>query len=112
MSPIEIKEKVERCIFQVAQEQNIKLPTSLEDHHTIVEHLGFKSLDVATLTAFLEIEFHVDPFSTGMAAVTEIRTVGDICKLYARCLSGNLKVLKPQANEAQSERLLRRKKSA
>jgi acyl carrier protein len=78
----------------------------------IVETLGFQSLDVGTLTAFLEIEFGVDPFATGQAVVTEIRTVGDICDLYFRCMNGGTEAPKDDATSLDEERMKRRIKRA
>jgi len=47
----------------------------------IVHDLGFRSLDIAQLVAMLEIEYEKDPFAEG-AALSEVITIGDLCRLY------------------------------
>lgn len=86
MSPADIEIAVRECILQVAREQLIELP-ELTSQHRVVDDLGFSSLDVATLTALLEHKFKVDPFQSGMASITEIRTLQDMFNLYNRCLN-------------------------
>ena len=81
----EINQKIKEIIKQVAEEQDIQIAT-VEDHHAIVDDLGFSSLDVATLAAYFEDEFHVDPFKMGVASVTSIRTVKEISKAYEKAL--------------------------
>lgn len=82
----DINQTVKQYILQVAQDQGMEIG-SIEDDHSVVEDLGFASLDVATLTALLENAFDVDPFAENMAVITEIRTVADICEVYKKCLS-------------------------
>ncbi len=83
----DIEKLVLSCIRQVATDQAIEV-SDLNFSKRIVDDLGFSSLDVATLTALLESNFKVDPFGSGMATITEIRTIGDICDLYNRCVNG------------------------
>ncbi len=105
----EIEKGMRLCIQKVADQQSISLER-MEAQHRIVEDLGFSSLDVATLTAVLEEEFHVDPFSNNMASITDIRTVGDICSLYDRCLNLVLKPVPEEVvNEVEDARLKRRR---
>lgn len=82
----EIESVVKKCIQQIAEEQS-KTIKSLNSNQRIVEDLGFKSLDVATFTALLESELGVDPFLNNMAVITEIRTIGDVCDVYDRCIN-------------------------
>ena len=77
MKKEEIEQKVRECIKRVAEEQYIKIE-AVRMESKIVDDLGFSSLDVATLTAFLESAFHVDPFAENLSAITEIRTFADI----------------------------------
>ncbi len=81
----QINERIKEIIKQVADEQDIEIGP-VEDHHAIVDDLGFSSLDVATLAASFEEAFHVDPFSMGVASVTDIRTVKEVCKAYEKAL--------------------------
>lgn len=85
MNNIDIKVTVKNIIRQIANEQSIPIQ-DIADEHAIVDDLGFCSLDIATLVALLETEFDVDPFINGLTAVTEIRTVNDICEIYTRFL--------------------------
>lgn len=88
MTDNDIKATIQRCILQVANDQGLPVAT-IEDHHSVVEDLGFASLDVATLTALLENAFGFDPFAENIAVITEIRTVADMCAVYQKGLSGN-----------------------
>ena len=110
MNISEIEKSVAACIKQVAAEQDIQIP-ELNPSKKIVDDLGFKSLDVATLTALLEGTFKVDPFGTGVATITEIRSIQDICDLYNKCLNGieNLPNKKSQeVDDAEAARLQKR----
>ena len=46
---------------------------------------GLKSLDLASVVAVLEQAWHVDPFLEHRS-ITEVRTVGDLCRAYRECL--------------------------
>jgi acyl carrier protein len=80
-----VNKKVKEIIYQVAEEQGIVLD-GIEDEQAIVDDLGFASLDVATLAALFEEAFQVDPFSTGIASVTTIRTVRDVTTVYEKAI--------------------------
>lgn len=81
----EINSKIKEIIKTVAEEQDIEIGP-IEDHHAIVDDLGFSSLDVATLAAYFEDAFQVDPFKMGVASVTTIRTVKEVSKAYEKAL--------------------------
>lgn len=49
--------------------------------------LGLKSLDLAHLIAALERRLGADPFLK-LVPITSVRTVGDLCDAYRRCLEG------------------------
>ena len=48
--------------------------------------MGFKSIDLARVLALAEIRLGVDPFET--RPITDIRTVGDLCRAYEDALAG------------------------
>lgn len=81
----EVKDKIKEIIRQVADEQDIKVET-INDSDAIVDDLGFSSLDVATLAAYFEEAFGVDPFSMGIASVTDVRTVDEVSKIYEKAI--------------------------
>lgn len=107
----DIRNAVKKIIQQVAIEQ-AKPIEKIEMQLSIVDELGFTSLEVATLTALLEIEFGVDPFALDIANITEIRTVEDIADLYYRCLSRTGESTEKEKNvssENSTEQLLERR---
>jgi len=83
---VEVKEVINKVIKAVAEERNLRLP-GLRDDTEIVDELGFSSLMVATLILILEEELGVDPFQDEDVMITDIRTIHDLCEVYARCLS-------------------------
>ncbi len=85
MDTILIKNTIIDSIKQIAQEQGINIE-SINGSDAIVDDLGFASLDIATLVAVLESKLKVDPLSSGKVAITEVRTIDDICEAYSRCL--------------------------
>ncbi|MBL8261475.1 MAG: acyl carrier protein [Xanthomonadaceae bacterium] len=78
----EIKGAVERVIRRVAEERGLALP-ALRDDTEIVDELGFSSLVVAALIASLEEELGFDPFQDEDVMITDVRTFGDLCRVYA-----------------------------
>jgi acyl carrier protein len=105
MSPADIENAVKECILQVAREQSIEVK-DLKPEYSVVDTLGFSSLDVATLTALLENTFKVDPFGSGLASITEIRTLQDMFNLYNRCLNqGEAKQPKKDSHVEDSEKI-------
>lgn len=86
MNSSDIQNTLYKFIKQIAAEQSLAIQP-LENSLALVDDLGFRSIDIATLVAMLEQEFNVDPFMEGNAAITDIRTVGDICQVYIHCLS-------------------------
>lgn len=81
----EINAKIKEILKMVAEDQDIVIG-QIEDHHAIVDDLGFSSLDVAVLAAHFEEAFKVDPFTMGVASVTSIRTVKEVSKAYEKAL--------------------------
>ena len=109
MSPAEIEFAVKECILQVAREQLIELQ-ELKPQHRVVDDLGFSSLDVATLTALLENRFKVDPFQSGLASITEIRTLQDMFNLYERCLNATATIPIIKSNHLETSESARLQK--
>lgn len=81
----DVKESIEKVIKDIAEQQKIKLP-ELKDDLEIVDDLGFSSLSVASLIANLEEVLGIDPFEDENIMITDMRTIGDFCKVYATCL--------------------------
>ncbi len=77
----EIKATIERVIRRVAEERGLVLPP-LRDDSEIVDELGFSSLVVAALIASLEEELGFDPFQDEDVMITDVRTFGDLCRVY------------------------------
>ncbi|UXY16148.1 phosphopantetheine-binding protein [Chitiniphilus purpureus] len=81
----QIKEVIENVIRSVATERDLPLP-ALTGATEIVDELGFSSLLVATLIANLEEALGVDPFQDEDVMITDIRTIQDLCDVYAQSL--------------------------
>ena len=80
-----ITKKVIALVTQVAEEQGITCQ-HIDEDKAMVDDLGLASLDIAALVAHLEIAFKVDPFTTMKAAITDIRTIRDLCQVYHQCV--------------------------
>lgn len=78
-----VKDTIVRTIRSIAAQRNLNLPP-LTDTSEIVDELGFTSLTVAALIASLEEAFGVDPFQHEDVMITDIRTLADLCGVYAR----------------------------
>jgi acyl carrier protein len=76
---------VKDCIKQIAKEQSLKVQ-EVEDHHVLMDDLGFTSLDVATLAMHLEDKLGVDPFTSMDSSMIDLRTVKDIIQTYEKFL--------------------------
>lgn len=81
----EICQIVKDNIMQISEEEGLEIG-EVQDHQSLVEELGFASLDVATLVALLETALEVDPFKMNVSVITELRTVEDIAKAYEKAL--------------------------
>lgn len=82
---IEIRNVIVKVIRTIADERNLSLP-EIKDSTEIVDELGFSSMMVAGLIANLEEELGVDPFQDEDVMITDVRTIKDICGIYATCL--------------------------
>lgn len=67
--------------------QNGRGDRVLRDTDSFSKDLGFTSLDVAQLIATLEMELGVDPFSLGVAVISEVNTVARLHAVYEDALS-------------------------
>lgn len=77
----DVRDTLLSVIRRVAEERGLQLP-EMEDDTEIVDELGFSSMTVAALIANLEEELGVDPFQDPDTMITDIRTVGDLCRVY------------------------------
>ena len=87
----DVKHVIKNTMVQLAADQSKQIGT-INDNDNIVEKLGFTSIEVATLISMLDTTFNVDPFGTGEASVTEVGTVGQLTKVYERCLKNKEKI--------------------
>ncbi|MCY7295251.1 acyl carrier protein [Alteromonas sp. a30] len=86
MKKTEIYRKVEQVIANVAQSQEHGAP-DLMSNLDIVDDLGFSSLAIVALVADLEDAFSINPFENDDVNMRNIKTVGDLCEVYANKLS-------------------------
>jgi len=69
---------------EVGRDRGIE-PTAFLPQRGLVD-IGFKSIDLARVVALAEIRLGVDPFAT--RPITDIHTVGDLCRVYEDALAG------------------------
>ena len=77
--PAEIRQTVHRAITEILTLSGRPVRRFGDDDLLVATGLG--SLDLAALIARLERVWQVDPFLESVA-ITEIRTVGDLCRAY------------------------------
>ncbi len=75
----EIRQTIHRAIVEIVERGGGVAP-AFDDDALLVD-TGLASLDLAALVARLERVWRVDPFLEAVA-ITEIRTVGDLCRAY------------------------------
>jgi acyl carrier protein len=75
----EIRQTVHRAIAEIVERSGRTTPVFGDDD--LLVDTGLASLDLAALVARLERVWRVDPFLEAVA-ITEIRTVGDLCRAY------------------------------
>jgi acyl carrier protein len=78
-TPAQIEETVHRTIAEVLERGG--RPAQRFDNDALLVATGLTSLDLAALVALLQREWKVDPFLEA-AAITEMRTLGDLCRVY------------------------------
>jgi acyl carrier protein len=79
----EVEATVHRTIAEVL-ERSGKAARQLDGSDDLVA-IGLSSLDLAALVAKLQRRWKIDPFLE-VKAITEVRTVGDLCRAYSECL--------------------------
>lgn len=84
---MDVRNVIERVIRAIAEERKLVLPATLRDEMEVVFDLGFSSLMVATLIARLEEEVGIDPFRDEDVMISDLRTVGDMARIYAQGLA-------------------------
>jgi len=82
-TPAQIQEAVHRTITQLLERAG--RPAVRIGTDTPLVATGLTSLDLAALVAILQRQWNVDPFLEA-AAITEMRTVGDLCRVYGEYL--------------------------
>jgi acyl carrier protein len=75
----EIRKTIRRVIIELVERSGRAAPAFGDDD--LLVDTGLASLDLAALVARLERVWRVDPFLEAVA-ITEIRTVGDLCRAY------------------------------
>jgi acyl carrier protein len=78
-SAAEIRQTIRRVIIEIVERSGRAAPAFGDDD--LLVDTGLASLDLAALVARLERVWRVDPFLEAVA-ITEIRTVGDLCRAY------------------------------
>ncbi len=81
MSRQETFQRLCKIIEEVARDYGTAI-AAIKEQDKIVDDLGFTSLEVAVLTTKLEMEFQCEPFTNGDAPITDIKTVGQVCRVY------------------------------
>jgi len=76
---------VHQVLLGIVQQKDAAVKQIANESRLTVE-LGLKSLEIARAVALLEMELGVDPFAS-LVAITDVRTVGDLCDAYRRALS-------------------------
>src|SRR5262245_55673221 len=85
-SPIrDVERLVHAEILRIVERQD-GAPGALAGHELLTSGLGLTSLQVAGIAASLAAAVGADPFSS--MALTEIRTVGDLCRALEAAAAG------------------------
>lgn len=81
----EIEETIHRTILDLLEGSG--RPGRAFDEEDDLVSTGLTSLDMAALVAKLARKWRIDPFLE-TKAITEVRTVGDFCRVYQDCING------------------------
>ncbi|MGD9644332.1 MAG: acyl carrier protein [Pirellulales bacterium] len=98
---------VQFVVRRIIEQKGETAPT-IENHQRLTADLGLESLDVAKVVAVLEVELEVDPFAQ-LVAITDVRTVGDLCDAYRRALAGETPAEAEPALDASRQRAAARR---
>ena len=80
----EIEETIHRAIVELLEDSG--RPTPIFDEEDDLISTGLTSMDMAALVARLARKWKIDPFLE-MKSITEVRTVGDLCRAYQDCIN-------------------------
>jgi hypothetical protein len=80
-----VEQVVYRVLLRIAQQRTPGV-LRVENGQRLTAELGLKSLDIARVIALLELELGADPFAH-LVAITDIRTVADLCEAYRKALA-------------------------
>jgi acyl carrier protein len=83
-----IERMIHEEIRHILDERDEQMP-DIANAALLYADLGLTSLDLAQLVAVLETQLQADPFEH-LVAITEIRTVGDLCQAYQRLVVGEM----------------------
>jgi len=78
-----VAETIHRTIVEVL-ERSGRTVSAFDAEDDLVS-TGLTSLDLAALVALLARTWKIDPFLE-MKSITDVRTVGDLCRAYQDCL--------------------------
>ena len=80
----QLERTIHELVLRVVRE---KFPETagIENGQGLTSGLGLDSLDIARIIAVIELQLGVDPFAS-LFAVTDMRTVGDLCTAYRTAL--------------------------
>ena len=81
----EIRQTIHRVIGEIVARSGHRAPPIGDE--ALLTETGLASLDLAALIARLERLWKVDPFIEAVP-ITEIRTVGDLCRAYRDFIGG------------------------
>ena len=80
----EIEETIHRAIVELLEDSG--KPARAFDEEDDLISTGLTSMDMAALVARLARKWRIDPFLE-MKSITEVRTVGDLCRAYQDCIN-------------------------
>ena len=100
---------VHQVLLSIVQQKDTSVKKIANESRLTVE-LGLRSLEIARVVALLEMELGVDPFAS-LVAITDVRTVGDLCSAYRRALSAESGAAQPTEIEASRQRAADRKQA-
>jgi acyl carrier protein len=80
----QLERTIHELVLSVAREKSPEM-AGIENGQGLTAGLGLDSLDIARIIAVLELQLGVDPFAS-LFAITDVRTVGDLCTAYRTAL--------------------------
>jgi len=80
----QLERTIHELVLRIVREKSPET-ASVENCQGLAAGLGLDSLDIARIIAVLELQLGVDPFANAFA-ITDMRTVGDLCRAYRTAL--------------------------